>query len=187
MCMRVILSAITLFLFLKVNGQSETISYNTWTYSSPTCSFGTGTTLNYRVHKTILGQPVKNTSESAVACYSQVITVNNTPTMYADQFAIEYPFKYGYKYKITVTCKTPRTQNPNGKSPWVFVQPTNNTGSVNNCSGPESTSDDRSQYRQAKFESESYETNIFNLTPTQSYSRLEIGAVPYAGDVDSKV
>jgi hypothetical protein len=130
-----------------------------------------GTTVDSLVHKTVVGQPLNTTT--AVSLHAE----EGAGNLKQNRYAIEYPFKYGYKYKIEIYCNTP-SQSPR---PLLSRNLTSGT-TANNCAGSEIASNPGGTVTAPEYA----DTVLWEIEPTQNYSRLEIGAVPNSAQISDR-
>jgi hypothetical protein len=103
-------------------------------------------------------------------------------TITSDQFAIDFPFRAGYKYLVTISCLVPLETGNNPSYAKIFAEITNDTYSSSSCSTYQTTTNVRDSLKQPihKNDHTAFETLLWTYTPTQAKSRLEIGAMPTA-------
>ena len=112
---------ITLSTYFITTSFSQTVTLN-YSYAnlSTSCNvFASATTLQTYSHQTSFGFPYYSQADGAIVLQSKPISFTNKG---ATQYAISYPFKQGYTYKIALYGKsvlgTSAAFNPSASISW---------------------------------------------------------------------
>ncbi len=106
--------------------QNVTIDYQTWNPSSPPCNiFGTAINVPAIVngtnstieHQSLIGQPQLNASPKEIRLACQYVSASSS---LGTKYRIDYDFKVGYKYYITVNAA--QLNSTTGYSTGVYLR-----------------------------------------------------------------
>lgn len=171
--------SILLLAFLTVDNVSgqTVIDYTAWTPNTNCNLFGTGPIINGLEHRTVLGKPTYETVNKSIVLESDK-DINNVTR--GTSFRINYNFKKGYTYKITIKAwrfkGTSTSSNIRLRSELV-----NSSTTTAQCGGPEFNNNFGGTTTTSQYNDIDVTTDkdfIYNFNSLQSnFSHLIVGAL----------
>lgn len=168
--------------------QDVAIDYTKWSPSSPPCNiFGEAINVPATVdgasstilHLTTIGQPQLNTSPKEIRLACQYV---NASSSLGTKYRIEYSFKAGYRYYITVNAAQLNSTTGTAEGVSLRLDMTNNgSGGTTACGGAQSISPNLSGNPSPfTFTDAAFDDRVFPYSSplSSSYSTLEISAIP---------
>lgn len=172
-------SLLSFFLMISLFGKSQTIDYAYEQLSTSSCNIFASTTVvdNYN-HLTALSRPKYSDNSILLDCKA-----NNSTSVLSTIYSINYSFKVGYNYKISVYYKGVKdAADPFYPNVGFKISITNGgTDAGSNCVSPSSysLSNANSFTQGSSGSSYAWANNLVNVTITQAANYLLVGAFPY--------
>lgn len=169
------------FLMASLMVKAQTIEYSYEPLSTTSCNiFANATTVDNYEHLTSLSRPKFNDEAVVLECKT-----NNSTSFLASIYSINYGFKAGYNYKISVYYKGDKDVS-DGYYPRVGLKISTTNGGTDagtNCVGPSSyLIADASDFDMSISNSSyAWKTNLIDVTLAQNADYLLVGAFPYVG------
>lgn len=160
--------------------QSVIIDYSAVSLGSSCNVFATSTLVQNYSHQTSFGFPYYSQTDAAINLQSRPVSNSSQA---ATQYAISYPFKQGYTYKISLYGKS-TLGGANASLPSAAINLSNGNGgqnSITTCTGPETKSPtfDANYGHMAFTTSWSWSPNLWDGVATQNFNYLLIAGFPF--------
>lgn len=179
--MKTILSYFLILFFViskadSVKAQTTVIDYTNWTSATGCNIFGTGPLVNGLQHRTVLGTPTYETVNKSIVLQSDISNGSTRGT----SFRINYNFKKGYTYKITI--KAWRLKGTSTSSDIrLRSELVNSSTTTSQCAGPEFNNNfggSTATYQYNDINNGTDKDYIYNFNSLQSaFSHLIVGAL----------
>ncbi|MCO5236311.1 MAG: T9SS type A sorting domain-containing protein [Chitinophagaceae bacterium] len=172
---------ISIFLIASLLGKAQTIDYAYEPFSTMSCNiFASAVTVDNYEHRTALSRPKFSDESVVLRCKT-----NGSTSSLATIYSINYGFKAGYNYKISVYYKGDKDVN-DGFYPLVGLKISTTDGGIDdgtNCIDPSAYSTTNINTFDMSIANSSYawKADLIDVTLTQNANYLLVGAFPYVG------
>lgn len=169
------------FLIASLLGKAQTIEYAYESLSTTSCNiFANATMVDNYEHLTALSRPKFSDESVVLKCKT-----NGSSSFLTTIYSINYGFKAGYNYKISVYYKGDKDVN-DGFYPMVGLKISTTNGGTDantNCVDPSAFSIADANTFDMSIANNSYawKTDLIDVTLAQNANYLLVGAFPYSG------